>query len=311
MALVQRPLATVLASEEVRSPRDLERRRVGVRGRPSDPALLRAVVRAAGGRPGTLRRRTTGPGAIRALLDGTVDAVVGFWPIEGVALRAARPRSRQFRVDEFGAPRYPELVLVAKRTTLQDTPAIVQGTVTALRRAYREVLIGPEEAVGALVDRVDGLERRVSRADGRRAPGLSAGGRGFGTLDVPALERWAAGRSASGSCAAPRRRADVRATRSRPGASSRAELLVADAQVLPAHGLGRLGMYCVSKRPTRTSRTASSPSMPGLVEELEGAVGRRGARRVPKRWAMRIRQCQSCLEYGWALTWVTNVAASM
>src|SRR5215212_9731923 len=49
-ALVQRPLAAVIAhGSEVRRPRDLEGRRVGVTGLPSDDAVLRAVVESDGG----------------------------------------------------------------------------------------------------------------------------------------------------------------------------------------------------------------------------------------------------------------------
>ena len=49
-ALVQRPLAAVIAKPEIRRPRDLEGRRVGVTGLPSDDAVLRAVVEDDGAR---------------------------------------------------------------------------------------------------------------------------------------------------------------------------------------------------------------------------------------------------------------------
>ena len=48
-ALVQRPLAAIIAQPDIRRPRDLEGRRVGVSGLPSDPAVLRAVVEGDGG----------------------------------------------------------------------------------------------------------------------------------------------------------------------------------------------------------------------------------------------------------------------
>ena len=50
-AIVQRPLAAVIARAGVRRPRDLEGRRVGVTGLPSDDAVLESVVRADGGDP--------------------------------------------------------------------------------------------------------------------------------------------------------------------------------------------------------------------------------------------------------------------
>lgn len=193
MALVQRPLAAVLADPAVRTPRDLAGRRVGVTGLPSDDAVLDSIVAGADGDPARVRRTTIGFDAVRALLAGKVDAATAFWNVEGVAVRAERPEIREFRVDDFGAPPYPELVLVTRRTTLQDTPSLVQATVTALRRGYREVILGPEEAVGVLVDRVDGLERRVVQAQlDAVLPAFTAGGNMFGELNLPALEKWSA-----------------------------------------------------------------------------------------------------------------------
>jgi len=192
MALVQRPLAAVLADEKVRSPRDLEGRRVGVTGLPSDDAVLDSIVSGARGAPEKVRRTTIGFDAVRALLARKVDAATAFWNVEGVALNAARPRIREFRVDDFGAPAYPELVLVAQRTTLQDSPALVQATVTGLRRGYREVILGPEEAGGVLVDHVDGLDRKVvQRQLDAVLPAFTANGNAFGALNVPALRKWA------------------------------------------------------------------------------------------------------------------------
>ena len=121
-AIVQRPLAAVIAGPGVRRPRDLEGKRVGVTGLPSDDAVLRAVVESDGGDFGAVRRTTIGFSAVPSLVAGKVDAVVTFWNAEGVALRERGVRTREFRVDEFGAPRYPELVVAVTRETLRERP---------------------------------------------------------------------------------------------------------------------------------------------------------------------------------------------
>ena len=121
-AIVQRPLAAVIARAGIRRPRDLEGKRVGVTGLPSDEAVLRAVVEADGGDYAKVRRRTIGFSAVPTLLARRVDAVVTFWNAEGVALRERGVRTREFRVDEFGAPRYPELVLATTEETLRRDP---------------------------------------------------------------------------------------------------------------------------------------------------------------------------------------------
>lgn len=192
MALVQRPLASILAQPGVRRPRDLEGRRVGVTGLPSDDAVLRSIVEGDGGDADRVQKVTIGFEAVPTLLARRVDGATAFWNAEGVAVRARRPQVKEFRVDDYGAPTYPELVLSASRETLRDDPAIVRATVRALRRGYREALLDPESAVSALVavnkglDRA-GVERELSAVGGAftAAPG------GFGVLDRRRLARWA------------------------------------------------------------------------------------------------------------------------
>ena len=121
-AIVQRPLAAVIARAGVRRPRELEGRRVGVTGLPSDEAVLRSVVRADGGDPDGCARTTIGFAAVPSLAAGKVDAVVTFWNAEGVALKRRGVRTREFRVDSYGAPRYPELVLATRRANAAVGP---------------------------------------------------------------------------------------------------------------------------------------------------------------------------------------------
>ena len=195
MAVVQRPLAAVIAQPDVRSPRALEGRRVGVPGLPSDAAVLRSVVRGAGGDPRRVRRTTIGFNAVPALLGGRVDAGTAFWNAEGVALKRARRGKepfREFRVDRFGAPAYPELVLCVARPTLQDEPEMIRRLVLALRRGYGEALADPESAVEVLTRRNRGLEREPTLEELRAvSPTFTSGVRRYGQLDRERLEEWA------------------------------------------------------------------------------------------------------------------------
>ena len=93
MALVQRPLASVLAAPDVRRPRDLEGRRAGVTGLPSDVAVLRSVVEGDGGDPDAVKTTTIGFEAVKALLADRVAGATAFWNVEGVALRGAAART--------------------------------------------------------------------------------------------------------------------------------------------------------------------------------------------------------------------------
>src|SRR3954447_17237904 len=159
LALVRRPLAPVLAQPSVRTPRGLERKRVGVTGVPSDDAVLRSVVAGSGGDPGRVRTVTIGFNAVPALLTGRVAGATAFWNAEGVALQRRRPGIREFRVDRYGAPSYPELVVCVTRRTLRTRRGLVRDVVGVLRHGYGWAIGHPAGAVEDLLHAAPGLDR--------------------------------------------------------------------------------------------------------------------------------------------------------
>lgn len=192
MSIAQRPLAAVLAQPEIRRPRDLEGEKVGVTGLPSDVAVLRSIVQGAGGDPDAVETVTIGFNAVAALLSERVAGATAFWNVEGVALERRRPGSRQFRVDDFGAPSYPELLLCAARETLTDRPALVRATVAGLRRGYEFTLTDPESSAQDLLSRVRGASRESILAELDVLTSVFTGPTGRpGALDERVLRRWA------------------------------------------------------------------------------------------------------------------------
>lgn len=186
-ALVQRPLAAVIAGRGVRRPRGLEGRRVGVTGLPSDEAVLRAVVEDDGGRIERVRVLTIGFGSVPALAARRVAAATAFWNAEGVALRERGVPTREFRVDDHGAPRYPELVLVARRSTLRRRRDVVRRTLAALAAGTRAVQADPRAAERDVI-RASGGDPALVRAQLRAVlPALDPPLR----LDPAALAEWA------------------------------------------------------------------------------------------------------------------------
>jgi len=192
MAIVQRPLAAVLAAPAIGSPRELEGKRVGVSGLPSDEAVLRSVVAGAGGDPDRVRATTIGFEAVPALLAGRVAAATAFWNVEGVALRRERPGTKEFRVDEFGAPPYPELVLAVTRETLEERRPVIRATVRALQRGHAEARADPESAIAAMQAADRSLDRETLAAQlDAVAPAFTAGVRPYGRLRPEVLREWA------------------------------------------------------------------------------------------------------------------------
>jgi ABC-type nitrate/sulfonate/bicarbonate transport system substrate-binding protein len=191
MALVQRPLAAVLAGPGVRSPRDLEGRRVGVTGLPSDTAVLRSIVRGAHGDPAKVHSTTIGFNAVASVVSGRVAGATAFWNVEGVALRERLPGAHEFRVDSYGAPRYPELVLAVTRQTLQREPDLVRRVVAALVRGYEATIADPAGALHNLETAAPDVDpAEAERQLDAIRTSLSVDGR-VGVLDLAVLRAWA------------------------------------------------------------------------------------------------------------------------
>jgi ABC-type nitrate/sulfonate/bicarbonate transport system substrate-binding protein len=191
MAIVERPLSAVVAAPDVTSPKALAGRTVGITGVPSDTAVLDSVVAGSGGDPAKVKTITIGFNAVADLLAGRVAAATAFWNDEGQAVRSKRPGFHIFRVDDYGAPAYPELVLCATPTTLRRAPGLVHEVVDALERGYRYTIEHPQQSAQDLERQVPGLDPSLVRAQltGLLPAFRDSDGR-IGQLNVATLRAW-------------------------------------------------------------------------------------------------------------------------
>jgi putative hydroxymethylpyrimidine transport system substrate-binding protein len=191
-AIVQRPLASVIARDrnEIRTPADLAGKTIGVTGVPSDDAVLDTVLRSGGVDPSSVHRVTIGFNAVADLAAGKLDAATAFWNAEGVELEQRGIPIREFRIDQFGAPRYPELVLVAKAGDEQLGARLT----AALTRGYKVLGRDPQQALDDLFNRVPGLDRSAQHAqlESLTSARSFALGRTVATphLEPASVERW-------------------------------------------------------------------------------------------------------------------------
>jgi ABC-type nitrate/sulfonate/bicarbonate transport system substrate-binding protein len=193
LAIVQRPLAAVLAAPDVARPSALAGRKAGVTGVPSDDAVLSSIVSGDGGDPKKVEKVTIGFNAVASLLGGRVAGATAFWNVEGVALRRKKPGFKEFRVDRYGAPAYPELVLTTTRRTLDEDPSLVRATTAAIARGYDFTLTDPESSAQDLIDRNRGLDRAQVIAElDAVSPVFKDGAARFGELSRQRLRAWAA-----------------------------------------------------------------------------------------------------------------------
>jgi ABC-type nitrate/sulfonate/bicarbonate transport system substrate-binding protein len=183
----------VVAAPTIRSPRQLERRLVGITGVPSDTAVLHSIVAGAGGDPARIKTITIGFNAVPDLLAGRITAATAFWNDEGVTLAAERPGFHSFRAEDYGAPAYPELVLTTTMQALRRDPARARALVRTLRQGYEFTLAHPAQSARDLERLVPGLDSSLVRAQLSALLAAFRARRGrIGALDPATLRSWAA-----------------------------------------------------------------------------------------------------------------------
>jgi putative hydroxymethylpyrimidine transport system substrate-binding protein len=163
-ALVQRPLAAIIAQPSIQRPRDLDGKRVGVSGLPSDPAFLKAILSRDGGNLATVHQITIGFGAVPNMIAKKIVAVPAFWNAEGVELREHGIPVKEFRVDDYGAPRYPEVVLVTTRKTLENRRAAVAATLAAIGEGVNKMVSDKPLATKVIADALGNGDQKLIRA---------------------------------------------------------------------------------------------------------------------------------------------------
>lgn len=188
-ALVQRPLGALITQPSITRPRDLDGKVVGVSGLPSDGPFVKSIVEHDGGDYGSLKQVTIGFAAVSALLGKKVEAVPAFWNVEGIVLKQRGRKFNEFRIDDYGAPHFPEVILVTTEAMLRDHRDRVLDTLAAIRDGAQSVRADPAPA-----------EREIAKESGD-AP-LSLVRAQFAalrpivdpqlTLHRPVLDAWAA-----------------------------------------------------------------------------------------------------------------------
>jgi NitT/TauT family transport system substrate-binding protein/putative hydroxymethylpyrimidine transport system substrate-binding protein len=186
-ALVEKPLAALVGQPGIERPKDLEGRVVGVSGLPSDPAFLRAILDHDGADYGKVKQVVIGFSAVTRLLSKRVDAVPVFWNAEGVALRRKGLDISEFRVEDFGAPAYPEVVLITSRKTLAAKHDVLERTLAAIADGVTAARAHPAATTKTIAAAAQTDDLGLIRAQ------LDATLPLLGTrLDRDVLEQWAA-----------------------------------------------------------------------------------------------------------------------
>jgi putative hydroxymethylpyrimidine transport system substrate-binding protein len=164
-ALVQVPLTSLVAlpASGIRTAKDLAGKRVGTAGIPYQSAYLQTIAKTAGVEP---KETNVGFNLVPALLGKKVDAVLGaFWNYEGVDLERRGRKPVILRMENLGVPTYNELILVARRESLDEAGASrLRRFITATAAGHRLVRDNPTAGVDALLKADKGLDRGLQEA---------------------------------------------------------------------------------------------------------------------------------------------------
>lgn len=163
-ALVQRPLGALVSLPTIQRPRDLEGKTVGVSGLPSDPAFVDAIVRHDGGDPKKIKQVTIGFEAVNALLAKKVASVPAFWNAEGVTLKRKGLPVREFKIDDYGAPPWPEVVLATTRSRIDNDGDTLQRFIAAVQDGARAELSDPAATAQDIAKASDSKDVGLVRA---------------------------------------------------------------------------------------------------------------------------------------------------
>jgi putative hydroxymethylpyrimidine transport system substrate-binding protein len=96
--------------------------------------------------------------------------------------------SSPFRVDDYGAPPYPEVVLITARRTLEQRRERLRHALRAIEQGLRDTLARPDAAARQIASAAETRDVGLIRAQlDAVAPGFAPGLR----LDRDVLEQWA------------------------------------------------------------------------------------------------------------------------
>jgi putative hydroxymethylpyrimidine transport system substrate-binding protein len=193
-ALVDSPLTSLISLPEggIAGATDLAGKTVGTAGIPYQSDYLETIAEFAGISPSSVKEVNVGLNLLPALLGGKVDAILGgFRNIEGVDLQQRGVDPRIVPVDELGVPTYDELVLVARRSTVEDHPEAIRAFIAALDKGTAYAIGHPQEAANAVLAAGKGLDPTQTRAEVDATLPLLAGSKDqpYGYLDP---EEWGA-----------------------------------------------------------------------------------------------------------------------
>lgn len=196
-ALVNRPLTSMiwLQKSGIKGVADLKGKTIATAGIPYQDAFLKTILARVNLTPDDVKAVNVGFGLLPALVGGSAQAMLGgFLNVEGVDLRERGKAPVVTPVDKLGVPTYDELVLVARRRSLEENPEKFRLFLAALERGTEAAVAQPGAATAAITEANPDLEPKLAAAEVKATLpllGARAEGQPYGYMDPKEWETFA------------------------------------------------------------------------------------------------------------------------
>jgi putative hydroxymethylpyrimidine transport system substrate-binding protein len=163
-ALVQHPLNSImtLTGNGIQEPADLEGKRIGAPGVPSDEMMLESILATAGLTLDDVEIVNVGFNLIPPLLAGQIDAIIGaYWVHESFLIEREGEDVTVLRVEEWGVPDYYELLLVSNDDMVENHGDVLERVMRAIVRGYADAEADYEAAIDALLAAAPETDRQL------------------------------------------------------------------------------------------------------------------------------------------------------
>jgi putative hydroxymethylpyrimidine transport system substrate-binding protein len=167
-ALVNQPLTSMiwLKKSGIKGVGDLRGKTIATAGIPYQDAFLKTILGRVQLSPADVKTVNVGFGLLPALLGGSAEAMLGgFRNVEGVDLQLRGKDPVVTPVDQLGVPTYDELVLVARRSTVEQDPEAIRLFLAALERGTDAAVAQPGAATKAVLEANHDLDAKLTGAE--------------------------------------------------------------------------------------------------------------------------------------------------
>ena len=153
-SIVKTPLNSImtLGDSGIDNPSKLKNKTIGYPGIPLNIGILSSILEEQDLTIDDVELVDVGFDLVPALLSERVDAIIGaFWSHESILIELEGREVNILKFEEWGIPKYHELVLVTSEEYLKNNEEIVEKFVDAFSKGYEKSIENNDESMEALI----------------------------------------------------------------------------------------------------------------------------------------------------------------